>query len=374
MPWKESTPMSLRGEFVSLAKRGCFSLLCRRFHISRKTGYKWRARYVAEGDDGLKDRSRRPFRSPERTPPGPEKAILKIRDHHPAWGGRKLHRRLVDLGFDEVPAPSTITEILRRNHRLRPEEAAKHRPFRRFERSSSNELWQMDFKGEFRVGLQTCYPLTVLDDYSRFALLIGACTNMRAETVQNHLVSVFERYGLPLRILTDNGGPWGPGRYTRFTVWLIRLGIGISRTRICHPQTNGKDERFHRTLETELIGTRQFLDMDDCQHRFLLWRDVYNESRPHEALGLATPASRYAVSPRAYPAVLPPVEYGVLDAVRKVQGKGEISFHNREWPVGHAFKGYLVGLRPTTIDGVFDVYFCHERISTIDLRHPDGND
>ena len=191
MPWKESTPMSLRSEFVSLAKRGCFSLLCRRFGISRKTGYKWRARYEAEGDDGLKDRSRRPLRSPERTPSGTERAILKIRDHHSAWGGRKLHRRLVDMGFSQVPAPSTITEILRRNHRLRPEEAAKHAPFKRFERSSPNELWQMDFKGEFRVGLQTCYPLTVLDDYSRFSLLIGACSDMRAETVQNHLVERF---------------------------------------------------------------------------------------------------------------------------------------------------------------------------------------
>jgi transposase InsO family protein len=311
--------------------------------------------------------------SPERTAAGTEKAILKLRGHHPAWGGRKLHRRLVDLGFVEVPAPSTITEILRRNHRLRPEEAVKHAPFKRFERSSPNELWQMDFKGEFRVGLQTCYPLTVLDDYSRFSLLIGACTNMRAETVQNHLVSVFERYGLPLRILTDNGGPWGPERYTRLTVWMIRLGIGISRSRICHPQTNGKDERFHRTLKTELIGTRQFLDMDDCQHHFWLWRDIYNENRPHESLGLATPASRYSVSPRPYPSAFPPVEYGTLDAVRKVQGKGEISFHNREWHVGHAFKGYPVGVRPTTTDGNFDVYFCHERIATIDLHHHDEN-
>jgi len=373
MPWKESTPMSLRSEFVSLAKRGCFSLLCLRFGISRKTGYKWRARYEAEGDGGLKDRSRRPLGSPERTPSGTERAILKIRDHHSAWGGRKLHRRLVDMGFSQVPAPSTITEILRRNHRLRPEEAAKHVPFKRFERSSPNELWQMDFKGEFRVGLRTCYPLTVLDDYSRFALLIGACSDMRVETVQNQLVDVFSRYGLPLRILTDNGAPWGPPRYTRFTVWLIRLGISISRSRICHPQTNGKDERFHRTLKTEAIGTRQFLDMDDCQHHFTLWRDVYNEIRPHESLGMETPASRYSVSPRSYPSVLAPVEYGTLDIVRRVQGKGEISFHNREWHVGNAFKGHPVGVRPTTSDGIFDVYFCHERIATIDLHHPDGN-
>ena len=162
--------------------------------------------------------------------------------------------------------------------------------------------------------------------YSRFALLIGACPNQQAETVQNHLIRAFERYGLPLGMLTDNGGPWGPERYTRLTVWLIRLGIGISRSRICHPQTTGKDERFHRTLKTELIGTRQFLDIPDCQHQFSLWRDVYNENRPHEALGLETPASRYTVSPRPYPLALPPVEYGSLDAVRKVQGKGKSPF------------------------------------------------
>ena len=370
MPWKEATPMSLRAEFVRLAERCCFSLLCRRFGISRKTGYKWRARYLEGGEEGLVNRSRRPFRSPRRTRTGTERAVLVIRDHHPAWGGRKLRRRLIDKGFSEVPAPSTITEILRRNDRLRPEEAAKHAPFRRFERSNSNELWQMDFKGEFRIGHQTCYPLTVLDDYSRFALLIEACSNMKTETVQSRLIGAFERYGLPLGILTDNGGPWGPERYTKLTVWMIRLGIAIARTRISHPQTNGKDERFNRTLKTEVIGTRQFLDMVDCQHAFTLWRIVYNENRPHESLGLETPASRYTISPRSYPSVLPPLEYGPLDAVRKVQKGGEIFFHNREWHVGHAFGGYPVGVRPTTIDGIFEVYFCHQKVAIIDLHQP----
>lgn len=369
MPWKEATSMSLKREFVSLAEHGCFSEVCRRFGISRKTGYKWRDRYRKGGADGLEDRSRRPHVSQGKTSFPMEQAILEVRDHHPAWGGRKLCRRLINLGFNKVPAPSTITEILRRNNRLRPEEASQHMPLRRFERSSPNDLWQMDFKGGFRVGIQTCYPLTVLDDHSRFSLLIRACTDQHWATVQRHLIRAFERYGLPLSILTDNGGPWGPDRFTRLTVWFIRLGIGISRTRICHPQTNGKDERFHRTLKTELIGTRQFLDINDCDKHFSLWREVYNEDRPHEALQMETPASRYSVSPRVYMPNLPPIEYGSMDAVRKVQAKGEISFHNQDWIVGHAFRGYRVGVRPSTTDGVYNVHFCHQKIATIDLHH-----
>jgi transposase InsO family protein len=371
MPWKEATSMSLKREFVNLVERGCLSALCRRFNISRKTGYKWCGRFRKEGMEGLKDRSKRPFTSPWKTQAGTERAILRIRDHHPSWGGRKLRRRLLDLGFSEVPAPSTITEVLRRNGRLRLEEAEKHAPFKRFEQSTANDLWQMDFKGSFLIGLKPCYPLTVLDDHSRFALLIEACADQRRETVQNRLVTAFERYGLPLRMLTDNGGPWGPERYTHLSVWWIRLGIGVCRSRVCHPQTIGKDERFHRTLKTELIGTRQFQDILECQQHFSKWRDVYNNDRPHEALGLNTPTSRYTISLRAYPSVLPPIEYGVQDAVRKVQGKGEIWFHNREWHVGNAFKGYAVGVRPTTGDGVYDVYFCHQKIATLDLHEPE---
>jgi len=371
MPWMEATPMSLRREFATLASqaRTNISQLCRRYTISRPTGYKWLSRFLMQGEDGMRNRSRRPFSSPFKTDEMVEQAVLRIRDRHSAWGGRKIRWKLLEQGYIEVPVPSTITEILRRNGRLSPQEAPKHQPCQRFEYDAPNELWQMDFKGDFLIGTRRCYPLTVLDDHSRFSLLLEACSNRRTETVQSHLVMAFKRYGLPYRILTDNGTPWvSTERYTPLSAWLIRLGIDVFHGRVRHPQTIGKEERFHRTLKAELISTRSFPDFGDCQHHFSSWRDVYNRERPHEALGMATPASRYAISTRSYPASLPPIEYGPQDDVRKVQHGGVIYYKGREHWVGKAFLGYPVGVRPTLTDGLYDVYFCFHKITSIDLK------
>jgi hypothetical protein len=191
------------------------------------------------------------------------------------------------------------------------------------------------------------------------------------EIVQPHLITLFHTYGLPQCILCDNGPPWATGddyRYTKLTVWLIRLGIKVSHSRVCHPQTLGKDERFHRTLQVELVGTKTFVDWNDSQRHFDQFRMVYNFERPHESLALAVPASRYYPSPREFPNPLPPIEYNSCDIVRKVQGKGEISFHSRVFKVGRAFTGYPVALRPTLTDGFFDVYFCTQRIYTINVN------
>jgi hypothetical protein len=219
----------------------------------------------------------------------------------------------------------------------------------------------MDFKGDFFIRTRRCYPLTVLDDHSRFSLLLEACSDRRTETVQGHLVKAFERYGLPYRILTDNGTPWvSTERYTPLSVWLIRLGIDVCHGRVRHPQTIGKEERFHRTLQAELISTRSFADFGDC------WRDDYNCERPHEGLAMATPASQYTISLRSYPSSLPPIGYGPQDFVRKVQHGGVIYFKGKEHWVGKAFLGYPVGIRPTLSDGLYDVYFCHHKIASID--------
>ena len=150
---------------------------------------------------------------------------------------------------------------------------------------------------------------------------------------------------------------------------MIRLGISLSHSRVCHPQTLGKDERFHRTLHAEVIATSFFESTDHCQHSFDHWRTVYNFERPHEALAMAVPASRYHPSPREYPETLPRIEYSSNDIVRKVQGKGEISFRGREFKIGKAFQGYNVALRPTTIDSVLNVFFCHEQIAQINLNN-----
>ncbi len=372
MAWMEATAMSLRREFAVLASqaKANVSQLCRRFSISRPTGYKWLSRFLKEGEEGLRSRSRRPFSSPLKSDSGIEQAVLKVRDRHPAWGGRKIRWKLLEQGYIDVPVPSTITEILRRNGRLSPQEAPKHQPCHRFEYDAPNQLWQMDFKGDFLIRARRCYPLTVLDDHSRFSLLLEACSNRLTETVKRHLVRVFKTYGLPDRILTDNGTPWvSTERYTPLSAWLIRLGIDVCHGRIRHPQTIGKEERFHRTLETELISTRVFADFGHCQRHFSSWRDIYNWERPHEALGMATPGNRYTASPRSYPSSLPPIEYGPQDYVRKVQQGGVIYFKGKEHWVGKAFLGYPVGLRPTLTDGLYDVYFCHHKIDSIDLKN-----
>ena len=375
MPWKHVTPMSQRKEFVSLAMVDGVNMsrLCRRFEISRKTGYKWLARVGAEGETGLADRSRRPRRSPRTTPRGLEEAVLQVREVHPAWGGRKLRVRLQAQGWTQVPAASTITAILHRHGLIDPGESAKHQAWQRFEAPAPNDLWQMDFKGHFALAPGRCHPLTVLDDHSRYALGLEACADERRDTVQQRLTAIFRRYGLPRKMLMDNGPPWGAegqADYTILTVWLLRLGVRVSHSRPYHPQTLGKDERFHRTLKAELLQYCQGLALVQCQPRFDAWRLTYNLERPHEALGLAVPASRYRESPRSFPEQLPAIEYGPGDLVRKVYETGRISFHNRFFRLGKAFRGESVALRPTVTDGLWEVYFGQHRIARINLREP----
>lgn len=377
MPWQEVSTMALRQEFVMLAsqeganRRG----LCRRFGISPPTGYKWLERYQREGLRGLEDRSRQPQHSPNRSTPVVEEAILVLRAQHPAWGGRKIRQRLLTLGHASVPSASTITAILHRHHAVDPFDSAKHRPFRRFERAAPNQLWQMDFKGHFPLEYGRCHPLTVLDDHSRFNLGLEACGDEQGGTVQGRLTGIFRRYGLPEWMIMDNGSPWGSDavhRRTPLTVWLLRLGVGVSHGAPYHPQSQGKDERFHRTLKAEVLRGHSFRNLTECQAAFDAWRTVYNLERPHEALGMAPPASRYQVSPRPFPETLPPVEYGPDDLVRKVQADGTVSVHGKTYLVSKAFRGYPVGLRPTAQDHIRQVYFCHHKILAIDIRYPLG--
>jgi transposase InsO family protein len=365
----------LRREFVMLAAQEGSNIreLCRRYEIQPRIGYKWLARYRAEGDAGLQDRSRRPLNAPDRTPSAVEARIVALRLQHPSWGGRKLARRLEDLKVPMVPCPSTVTAILHRNGLIDPAESASHRPMTRFERARPNELWQMDFKGHFPTAAGRCHPLTVVDDHSRFALTVAACADERAGTVRTRLTSAFRRYGLPDRMLMDNGAPWGDcgdNPWTAFGAWLLRLGIAVSHGRPRHPQTQGKDERFHRTLKAEVIGRRAWRDLADCSRAFEAWRHVYNAERPHDALQLATPATRYRPSPRAFPEKLPPIDYGPGAIVRKVQDKGKIWFHNRAWRVGGAFTGQPVALRPTTVEGKYEVVYCQHKIAELDLAEP----
>lgn len=369
--------MSLRERFVSQVRQGGVqvSALCREFGISRQTGYKWLKRYDEAGVAGLADQSRRPQHSPRQTGTVMEKVIIAARQAHPAWGGRKLKRWLENKGYSGLPAPSTITAILRREGLLDPAESLKHQALQRFEMGSANELWQMDFKGHFQMGDgQACHPLTVLDDYSRFLVGLRACPDETRRTVQQHLTDLFRRYGLPQRMLMDNGSPWGDAAqspYTRLTVWLLHLDIAVSHGRAYHPQTQGKDERLHRTLQAELLAHHVLSDLPACQLAFDTWRELYNLERPHEALGLQPPTVRFQPSDRPFPETLPPLLYPSDAFVRKVDVTGRISFRNRPVRIGKAFQGYPVGLSPDPLtDGLFHVFFGRFEIRTLDLRSP----
>lgn len=365
--------MSSRKEFVLLASQENANIraLCRQFGISPKTGYKLLNRYSVEGEAGLTERSRQPKTSPYRTVEAIETALLTLRDQHPAWGGRKLRARLQALGHEKLPCPSAITAILRRHNRLNPEISAQHKPWQRFEHPSPNDLWQMDFKGHVAMREGRCHPLTVLDDHSRYLVCLKSCANEQTATVQAALTDTFRQYGLPWRMTMDNGPPWGDdgsSPYTPLTVWLLRLGIKVSHSRPYHPQTQGKDERLHRTLKAELLAHETFDNQATAQVRFDAWRGLYNLERPHHALGLKPPISRYQPSSRLFPESLPVIEYGPDDHVRKIQDKGEFSYQGRTWKVSKAFRGYPVALRPTNQDGCIDVYFCQHRIALINLN------
>lgn len=375
MPWRISSAMSQRHEFVLLASHQQANVrqLCRQFEISPTTAYKWLERFQANGIQGLHELSRRPQRSPARTAEEIEKAVIAERQKHPAWGGRKLRARLLTLGHTQVPSPSTITNILHRHKLMTKEESRKHEPWIRFEHPQPNDLWQMDFKGHFAMGPGRCYPLTVLDDHSRFALGLVACASQNADTTQAALTPIFRRYGLPWRLTMDNGSPWaahgyGAAHYTKFSVWLIRLGIRLSFSRPGHPQTQGKDERFHRTLAVELLRDRLWPNYYECQQAFEHWRTQYNLIRPHEALGQNVPASRYRASGRSFPETLPAIEYDQFEIVRKVGLFGQVKYQNRKLFVGSAFARLHVALRPTTTDGLLDIYLSHQRVGSIELK------
>jgi transposase InsO family protein len=377
MPWQTRDTMHLRREFIELATQEGANrrALCRRFGISPKTAYKWLHRAQQSDAPALVDRSRRPHHSPTRTPPELEAAVLGVRAQHTAWGGRKIARRLVDLAMAH-PAPSTVTGILRRHGCLTEDTRAPSVPWVRFEHPEPNQLWQIDFKGYFDTLRERCHPLTLLDDHSRFNLTLQACQRTGASSIEPRLTAVFRRYGLPLRINGDNGAPWGAPReaahgLSRLVVWLIRLGVIVSHSRPYHPQTNGKDERFHRTLQAEVLNGRGFANLAAVQRAFDDWRTVYNCERPHEALGLSTPASRYRPSPREFPEPLPAIEYGPNDTVYRVPPNGWLRIAGRRIKVSNALTGLPIGVRPSaTEDGVLEFYFCHQRFMRWDLRQP----
>lgn len=373
MPWREVSKMDQRREFVRLAEQEGANRreLCRRFGIHPDTGYKWLERW--RSGEELVDRSRRPHASPDRTPGETEASILAIRDAHPAWGARKIGRCLEREGLAS-PAVSTVHAVLQRHGRIGPRRGGEPAD-QRFEKPAPNLLWQMDFKGWVRLGNGSrCHPLTIIDDHSRYTPCLKACADQQKPTVQAHLETTFGRYGLPNALFVDNGAPWGDasGRHwTRLRVWLLKLGVELIYSRPYHPQSRGKNERFHRTLRDEVFALRVFHDLAQAQRAFDAWREVYNFTRPHEAIGMAVPAERYRPSPRPFPLKLPEIHYGEHEILRTVpRSKDYIRFKGRFWKVPEAFRGERVAIRPRGRDGQYGVFFASHQIATIDLTSP----
>jgi transposase InsO family protein len=387
MPFKNITVMEQRLELILLSQSRTkvkFNELCRRFNISCKTGYKWFNRYKEGGIVALADRSRRPRISPKRYQEDIEDYIVKLRGQEPEWGPKKLHKILlnqIEAGtypFSIIPCKTTISKMIRRNGLTDPIKSEQSKTYQHFEYDNPNELWQIDFKGYFSMlNNRSCHPLVILDDHSRFNIGLYACNDQKNLTVKLHLIEAFERYGLPDRILSDHGTPWGTQNqettygirsFSELEKWLIRLNVKLIHGRPYHPQTQGKEERFNKTLKMEVLKYHNFKNIDHCQNQFDNWRYKYNCVRPHESLNMDVPANHYHPSKRSYPSILPVIEYDDEVHVEKVKDKGLISFRGERFRVGKAFIGEYVGIKPSQPDGSYEVYFCNHLLRKIAIR------
>lgn len=370
MPWNPKEIMSIKEELImkALLHHQTVTELSQEFGICRKTIYKWLKRYKAEGMEGLVDKSKRPYTSPSKIKSDLVDLILETKSKYLAWGSRKLRQVLINEGHKDLPSESTFNRILLKHGKIEEEESKKRQRFIRFEHLNPNDLWQMDFKGHFRVEEGRCHPLTVIDDHSRFVVCLKACLKEDEASVRGALEDVFRAYGLPKAMTMDNGSPWrgSPCRFSRFTIWLMRLGIKVSHSTPRHPQTQGKDERFHRTIKEEVLKYNQFKKLAQVQTGFDEWLTIYNYKRPHEGIGLLRPADRYIPSPRLYQGVTP-IEYGQDDKIRKVRSCGQIGFQGKDYFIGEHLYGEYVALRQVE-EHMWDIYFVNTRVGRIKLK------
>lgn len=368
MPFRGVTVDDLRREFVLLASREGVNIseLCRRYGISRTHGYNLIRRAQLHGLDGMDRQSRRPGSSPRQTSPEIEAEIVALRLAHPDWGARKLGARLRACGLPS-PVDSTITAILHRHGLIASPPGGSTRTVHRYTHEAPNDLWQMDFLGHKPLRQHRVHPLTIIDDHSRFGITLAACANQSGATVWTHLQRSFERYGLPWALLTDNGPPWGHSGFalTTFDIRLIQLGIRLIHGRPFHPQTQGKVERWHRTITQAVFGPIPYPDLDQVQRAFDHFLVSYNLERPHEALGQDVPINHYHVSAREYPQRIDPPQYGDEMDVRKVRQSGEIHYQGARHRISEALCGEWVGLQPTRIDGMIEVCYYNHLIRTI---------
>ncbi len=332
MPWESKTVEEIRKEFICAAENtNNFSSLCRKFGISRRTGYKWVER--AKISDNLSDRSHTRKVIGNKTDFETEELILQMRLENPGWGAKTIRQVLINQGYQDLPCVKTFNNILKRNGCITEEESLKHKPFLRFEKDKCNEMWQTDFKGEFlTTDNKYCYPLDIIDDHSRFLIKIKPLTST-ANSVIPCFKEAFYEYGMPNSILSDNGPHFGGFHqgFTHFEKWLMNHNILPIHGRIKHPQTQGKIERFHRTMKQELLKHHTFTNVKDADINLQNWRLKYNNVRPHEALNMKCPAEVYIPSSRTYIDKVDKYEYDGQYHVIKVNSWGYVRFD--KWQV-----------------------------------------
>lgn len=374
MPWKEQSKMEERMRFVSRLFEGEeMSGLCREFGISRKTGYKFLERYKECGLEAFTDRSRRPYRYGNQLPFQVETAVVQLKKEKPHWGARKLRELLVRKFSSEVkvPAVSTIHAVLDRHGLVQPMKGrrARAKGTALSDGQNPNDLWCVDFKGEFLLGdKRYCYPLTVTDHASRYLLMCEALESVREETAFTAFESLFRERGLPLAIRSDNGVPFASPNalfgLSRLSVWWLRLGISIERIKPGRPQQNGRHERMHLTLKKEATrpAKANFLQQ---QARFDEFVQEFNEERPHESLQMKFPAEIYTPSQRPYTG-LKELEYPFHDRTALVTSCGRVCLHRKKINISHVFSGQTLGLKEVE-ENVWLLSFMDYDLGYIDL-------
>lgn len=366
MAWKEVLPMDERARFVLEVERAEMSVaeLCRRYGISRKTGYKWIRRYRAQGLYGIGERSSRPHTCRHTTSSEWKERIIKERIKHCSWGPKKIREVLQRQRWEgRVPAVSTLGGILDRAGLVR-RRRIRHKG-KRFngaltEAMYPNHVWAVDYKGWFRTqdGIR-CEPLTISDIYSRYVIEVKTLTNQSYEQARKVFESVFRNYGLPDIIRSDNGSPFasrGAGGLSRLSVWWILLGIKPEFIAPGHPEQNGIHERMHLTLKKEATRPAS-TNLRSQQRRFNRWRKEFNENRPHEALGMKTPSEEYRRSSSIYRrGIKKNIKYPQGYDIRRVKTNGEIKWRGKRRYIGEAFKGVTLGIKQIE-EGRNQVYF-----------------
>lgn len=370
MPWGGKTVEDLREEFVLrvLSREKSKSALCKEYHISRPTGDLWIKRYL-EGKS-LADLSHRPFHVPHRTDPETERDIVLFRQNNPSLGAVTIRKLMMDDGYKDLPCVKTFNNIFARNHLITPQNSASATPYKRFAAELPNDMWQGDFKGYFPLDNgQRGRPLDIIDDHTRFNLCCQHVNSETFEEIKLVMIRLFQEYGLPKKFLCDNGNPWGTTQstgFTRFEVWLMELGILTLHGRALHPQTQGKIERFHRTLKKDCLQYADKTNVETLQRELDLFRYFYNYRRPHHALKLETPGSLYCKSPRPYRAKIEPWEYGKEYVERKIKSTGYITFNGQGYYLSEALGGKTVGVRESHKPGELTIVFRQFRIARFD--------